>query len=104
MLYAIGSLSETVNVYDDLSANIEPMLKVHVLPFLTSENMYLRHRATWVYGEFYEFSLNDETHVAQAVDGLYKCLFDQHLPVRFSAAVSLAKFVSNETAQNFLKP
>ena len=32
LLFAIGSLSETVIKFGDLAKNIEPMLKSHVLP------------------------------------------------------------------------
>ena len=71
LLYAIGSLSETIKNHDDISANIEPMLKEHVLPFLQCDNTYLRHRACWVYGEFCDYTFDDSNHVAQAVDGIY---------------------------------
>ena len=103
-MYAIGSLSETIKMFDDISANIEPMLKDHVLPFLTCDNVYLRHRACWVYGEFCDFEFSDQSHVAQAVEGIYKCLFDQSLATKFSAALSLSKFCTNETAQGILLP
>ena len=38
------------------------------------------------------------------MDGIYQCLFSEHLPVRFSGALALSKLLINETAVSFLKP
>ena len=32
LLYAVGSLNDTIRLFSDLAKNIEPMLKTHVLP------------------------------------------------------------------------
>ena len=36
LLFALGSLQETIGLHADLAASIEPMLKAHVFPDFTS--------------------------------------------------------------------
>jgi hypothetical protein len=40
----------------------------------------------------------------QAVDGVYKNLFSEELPVRLSAAISLSRLLDNKTTTDFLRP
>ena len=104
LLFSIGSLNEVISLYPDLVANIEPMLKAHVLPDFSSPHLLLKSRACWAYGEFSEYEFSDQAHIQQAVDGIYKCLFVDNLPIKFSAALSLSKMLKNESAVAFLKP
>lgn len=104
LLYAIGSLNEIIGLHKDLARNIEPMLKTHVLPDFTSPHPLLKSRACWVYGEFCDYEFQDTQHIQQAVDGVYQNLFCDHLPIKFAAALALAKMLSNDTAVQFLKP
>ena len=55
LLYAVGSLSEIIRLYDDLAKNIEPMLKTHVMPDFQTAHPLLKSRACWVYGQFADF-------------------------------------------------
>jgi len=80
------------------------MLIQHVLPELTSSEPFLRSRACWFYGEFGSFKYENEPTLKQAVDGVYKNLFSEELPVRLSAAVALSRLLDNKTAQDFLRP
>ena len=59
LLFSIGSLTENIGLYKDLAANIEPMLKTHVLPDFNSPHPLLKSRACWVYGEFSEYDFSD---------------------------------------------
>lgn len=59
LLFSIGSLNEVISLYPDLVANIEPMLKAHVLPDFASQHLLLKSRACWAYGEFSEYEFND---------------------------------------------
>ena len=52
LLHSIGNISETISFDKDIVSSIEPMLLTHVLPFLTCDNPYLKHRSCWVYGRF----------------------------------------------------
>mmetsp|Transcript_42364 Transcript_42364/g.55849 ORF Transcript_42364/g.55849 Transcript_42364/m.55849 type:complete len:774 (-) Transcript_42364:479-2800(-) len=104
LLFAVGSLNETVRLYDDLSKNIEPMLKTHVLPDFQSGHPMLRARACWVYGEYCYFDFKDTQHVQQAVDAIYQQLFTDSLPIKYDAALALSKMLRNDTASEFLKP
>jgi hypothetical protein len=83
---------------------MEPMLIQHVMPELTSSEPFLRSRACWLYGEFGSFKYENEPTLKQAVDGVYKNLFSEELPVRLSAAVALSRLLDNKTAQDFLRP
>ena len=90
LLFAVGSLNEVIGLHKDLAANIEPMLKAHVLPDFNSPYPLLKSRACWVYGEFSEYSFNDTEHIQHAVDGIYQCLFSDQLPIKFAAALALS--------------
>lgn len=59
LLYAIGSLNETIGLHADLARNIEPMLKAHVMTDFQSPHPLLRSRACWVYGEFCDYEFQD---------------------------------------------
>ena len=60
LLFSIGNLNEVIHLYDDLSANIEPMLKAHVLADLSSPHLILRARACWTYGQFSYYQFSDD--------------------------------------------
>jgi hypothetical protein len=84
---------------------MEPMLTYHVLPELVSPEPYLRMRAIWLYGEFQSFCFRDQNHVHQMIDSIYKCLFDESLPVKVMAATTIYKLLhNNEIAQSFMRP
>ena len=57
-----------------------------------------------MYGEFGDYNFKNEDHIKKAVDGIYKSLFAEELPVRLSAAIAMSKLVKNDTAEGFLKP
>lgn len=76
----------------------------HVLHELKSTQPFLRSRACWVYEMFSSYDFQDQNHIQQAVDGIYHNLFAEDLPVRLQAAVALATFLKNPTAESFLKP
>lgn len=63
LLFSIGNLNEVIHLYDDLSANIEPMLKAHVLADLSSPHLILRSRACWTYGQFSYYQFSDDQHI-----------------------------------------
>ena len=104
LLSAVGSLNETIGLYKDLAQNIEPMLKAHVMPDFQSPHAMLKSRACWVYGEYSDYEFTDQQHIQQAVDGVYQSLFCENLPVKFAAALALAKMLTDDTAIEFLKP
>ena len=51
-LIAIGALSKLLTKRDEYSPSLEPMLRLHVLPALSSHCGFIRQRACWIYGEF----------------------------------------------------
>ena len=51
-LLAIGTLHKDLAGRDMYRPSLEPMLKLHVLPELTSAHGFLRARAIWIYGQF----------------------------------------------------
>ena len=78
-----------------MKSSIEPMLKAYVLPDLASPNPLLQSRACWVYGEFSDFDLEDAQHIQQAVEGVYRGLSSDLLPLKVSAALALSRMLSN---------
>lgn len=57
-----------------------------------------------MYGEFGTFKFKDSNHLKQAVEFIYKQLFDSELPVRLTAATSLHKLMHNDECTSLLKP
>ena len=86
---------------------MEPMMLQYVLPELANQSVpMLRLRAVWFYGEFGEVRglFKDDNHVRHAVDAIYKNLYDEELPVRFTAGTSIYRMLSLEQARLFLRP
>jgi hypothetical protein len=84
---------------------MESMMSYHILPEVISSEPYLSMRAVWFYGQFESFSYTDQNHIEHLMDGVFKCLNDRNLPVRFYAATTIYKLLkNNEYAQRFLKP
>lgn len=104
IIYAIGSLYDELVHYKDLRTSLEPLMSAHVLPELASQQPFMRMRACWFYGEFGSFRFRQEGHFKQAIEGIYKLLFDPELPVRFVAAVSLHRLMTAEECTELLKP
>lgn len=57
-----------------------------------------------MYGEFGDMKFKDNSHLQQAIDCVYQCLYDSDLPVRVMAATSIHKLINNPTVFQFLKP
>ena len=48
-------------------------------------------RACWMFGQLYYLEFKDKAHVTKSVQGISRCLFDEHLTVKLEAAVALAQ-------------
>jgi hypothetical protein len=104
LLFIVGSLEQEISRNVQMRDNMEQMLKSHVASELTGNVSFLKARACWMYGIFYDIKFADEAHVKATVDGLYKNLFSEDLPVRLEAALALTKFLENKIAEEALKP
>ena len=51
-LLALGSLRKHLTKKAEYKGSLEPMLRVHVLPMLSSEHGFMRQRAAWIYSQF----------------------------------------------------
>jgi hypothetical protein len=102
LLFIVGSLEQEIARDTNLRANMEHVLKTHVAGELTGNVPFLQARACWMYGVFYDIKFTDESHVKATVDGLYKNLFSEELPVRLEAALALTKFLNNKIAEEAL--
>ena len=60
-----------------------------ILPELESPSPFLRAMACWVYGQFGNFTFENDAHLRTVLDSLYKNIQHPDLPVRVNAAVSL---------------
>jgi hypothetical protein len=78
------------------------MLQQHVLHEISSELPFLRAKACWVYGEFCD--IQDEKHLVQATEAIFKQVFAAELPVKLAAALALARLLKSEAAEKHLKP
>ena len=113
-LLALGSLQKHLTKRDEYHGSLEAMLRAHVLPVLTSECGFLRHRACWVYAQFASTVFKksgdeggDEggsaqgispatEQMAQAFPLVMAALRDRDLPVRVQAAVTIRELVEQQ--------
>jgi len=101
----IGNIAHLIIQENQLKEMIEGIISYHVLPEMQSSEPFLRMRAIWLYGEFQYLGFADQTHIHQVMDSMYKCLYDQELPVKVYAATTIYKLLKNsEAAQTFLRP
>lgn len=97
-LLAVGSLHENLAKRDVYRPSLEPMLKTHVLPELTSAHGFLRARACWTYGQFARSIFRrgkaaEPEHLKAAFQRLLECMRDPDLPVRVNASIAINAFV-----------
>ena len=100
-LLAIGTLHKDLAKRDMYRPALEPMLKLHVLPELTSAHGFLRARAIWTYGQFArsifrEGRATEPEHLALAFQRFMECMQDPALPVRVNASIAIEAFVQGE--------
>jgi hypothetical protein len=84
---------------------MEPMLHKYILPELfNTQQGLLRSRACWLYGEmgFLEFKI--EGHLKQSLEGICKCLQEDDLPVKLSAAVALKGMLRKKEVKSVIQP
>ena len=98
LLHAFGLLSGHMAVSIDYMKNAELLLQQHVYSELIGDNPYMRARACWVYGQFGNFTFENEDHLRYVLDSLYKNLEHIDLPVRVNAAIALINMLSHDIA------
>ena len=84
--------------------NMEQILEKFVHPELTNKIGFLRYRACQMYSRFGFIDFTNKNNIKLAVEGIYKCLKDEELPVRVAAAIALNQMAVHEEAVNILKP
>ena len=116
-LLALGSLRKHLTKKAEYKGSLEPMLRVHVLPMLSSEHGFMRQRAAWIYSQFSGTifrkcgkagngeapSGKGDVASAQAVEQMQQVfplviggLRDRDLPVRVQAAQTIKELVEQE--------
>lgn len=104
LMHAFGLLNLHMAATTDYQDNAVGMLANFVFPELTSENGFMRARASWIYGQFSQFDFKDQDHLRAVLDALYKNLEHSDLPVRVNSAIALIKMLDQEAAVEFIRP
>ena len=101
---ALGSLVDEIEKFPSISGELEGILKQFVLKQFKNQIGFVRMRACWVYGQFYELEFKDVEAFKVAIQCVFEALSDSDLPVRVVAAVSLHKFLDNNVIVDMLRP
>jgi hypothetical protein len=72
---------------------MEGVIIHHMAQELSSPVPYMRWRSNLLYSQFETLTLQDQNHLHQVIDVVYKNLFDVFLPVRVESAVTLYKLL-----------
>lgn len=83
---------------------LEPFVRMHVVPEFSSPVSFLRYRACWVveYLDHDEWKMPDTVQVL--LQGLLQGLRDPALPVQAAAACSMRQLINSEGAIDLLRP
>jgi len=107
VLLALGELTAVLRKKmgdSDFGAQIEPIVRAHVAPELTSAVGFMRARACSVYSRLYRsLRFADEAHFVHSSGALVACLRDPELPVRVQAAMALQHLIVMEQARPLLR-
>lgn len=95
-------MSMTLMKYDKFKDNLEAVLKELVFPDFTSDNVFLKYRACWMYGEFSRLQM-DFDHRLEAGKCLFNSMHDEHLPIKITASSSLYRILRNKELKESFK-
>lgn len=100
----IGNLREIMQENVSLVGQVETMLSGLIKPHLASPVGFLRARASWTYGQFAYYPMNDGEMQVEVTQTLCRQLVDPELPVKFQAALSLPKVLRWQAAKALISP
>ena len=103
-MHLLGMMADKFMKCKAVGEYLEPLLQKQVFPELSSDNAFLRLRASQVYGRFGDLEFKDVDHLRYVLNALYQNLNHTELPVRVEAAISFKHLLGHEEAVNFLKP
>jgi hypothetical protein len=83
---------------------LEPLMVTHVLPEFTSPLPFLRARACWVFGQFFEIPYTSGDTFLFGLRAVLNCISDSELPVRIKAAVALRTLCISNFCNFFFLP
>eukprot|EP01087_Luapelamoeba_hula_P007288 TRINITY_DN1779_c0_g1_i1.p1 TRINITY_DN1779_c0_g1~~TRINITY_DN1779_c0_g1_i1.p1 ORF type:complete len:1013 (+),score=139.46 TRINITY_DN1779_c0_g1_i1:120-3158(+) len=87
-LTILGNLCGKLTESEQYKSGLEPMIVTHAFPEFTSPYPFLRARACWIFGQFFDVYQNQETFIV-GLRAVIQCMTDKELPVRVRAALSL---------------
>lgn len=106
-MQCLSILTDEVPKFKDLKDKMEGVFAQFVLPELKSQWPIRRLRACQLYGNYEDFRYLIADHLKKAVDGVYYNMgAQQPLPVRYTAACSLAKMLRTQSLEvyHMIKP
>lgn len=69
-MFAIGTIRDEIASQKELKAQMEAMLKTHILPEFNSAQPMMRSRACWTYSVWGGHKFEEEEHVRAIAQGI----------------------------------
>ena len=104
VLRAIGALAMNLYSQESYAAQIEPMLIMHVYPDLRSSHPILRGLACWTFSQYSDVEFQQVDGFRSALHGIFSCLEDENLPVKYSAATAFCHLVDKDATRAEILP
>ena len=96
-MWVIESLNLKIKKLKSL-VEIEHILEHHIIPEFNNPIGFIRARACTVFDQYGCIDFVNKANIANAVQGIGKCILDNELPVRVKAAVALSSILKHKEA------
>jgi hypothetical protein len=80
-------------------AQLEPMIVSHILPEFESPAPFLRAKACWIFGQYYDAPFQNNDNFLKGLSGVVKCLEEKQLPIKIQAALAMRFLLQTENAK-----
>lgn len=98
-LLVVGNLAPLLKKSPTFKDSLEEMMHLHVMPELVSPIGFMRSRACWIFGQFYNIQYKNVDSFLNAVQIVVNSVNDKELPVRVYSALSLHFLVKAKTVK-----
>lgn len=104
LLLIIGHLKFKILEEKSCNDQIETFLEQCVFPEFKNQNGLLRSRTCWIIGKFGDLKFKNLQNKINAIEGIFKCLFENSLPIIYEAGIALSCFLNENETIEFLRP
>lgn len=102
LFLALGSISDLVKASDRIKTEIQTLLETFILHEYLSENNFLKYRCAWVFLKYAQVPFSNVSAQEAVLKRTCQLMVDPELPIRYSACLALARFLSWEVSKDQL--